>query len=154
MCRLLSTGYVGDVADGHLDVFPLSVFPPGPDENTVWSALQGGTAPDDMAKNFPDTLEPAGNTAWLFLLVSVLNCMYLGLDFTELEKQLNMERGRPSSAAQESVMDHFEAQVKQILSDYPEPKPEIASDEVIKSHRLGYNGEAVRGGPGAQVGAG
>ncbi len=61
------------------DVLPLPVEPDTPQEQRILKAMEAGTTLEDVCRDFSRSVRVAGRAAWIFLLVTALNYLALGL---------------------------------------------------------------------------
>ena len=140
--RHMMHNHVGKVLEGlDPDVLPLPVDPAPAEEARILQALRGGATPSHIARDFGRSLRVAGRAAWLFLLVTVVNFLNLGLSAANT---LDAAQGpRDVSEAQHHALAYLREQVDNFLEGIPERVPQINWASAAKSTRADYRGEML-----------
>ncbi len=138
----MELNHVGKLLQGiDPDVLPLPVDEAPAEEAGILQALRSGATPSHIARDFGRSLRMAGRAAWLFLLITAVNFLNLGLSTAST---LEAARGSQDvSAAQQHALSHLREQVGNFLDDIPERMPDINWATAVKSSRADYKGEML-----------
>ena len=140
--RHMKLNHVGSILEGiDPDVLPLPVDEAPAEEARILQVLQGGATPSHIVRDFGRSLRVAGRVAWLFLLITVLNYLNLGLSAAHTLQSAGKEQD--VSTAQAHAMAYLREQVDIFLEDIPERMPEIDWAAAVKASRTDYKGEML-----------
>ena len=114
VARAISNTHVGKraVAELDSDLLPLPAPLRERSESRLLSAILGGATVPDLRRDFPTVLPSVAVSFWLWLIIVVLNYMWLGWSPAD---RLEDFSGRPASEAQLRCISHLREQVVYFL---------------------------------------
>ena len=129
----------GTVSESPRDLLPLPVCKPDLDETRILQAFAAGAKPADIRRDFPSAVPRAARSAWVFLLILLVNFLHLG--WSEVG---TLEHKMPAdfTDAQLSVLEHFGRQVDYFLKN-DKPLPGLDWNVLLAAKAVDYNADLV-----------
>ncbi len=138
LLRHIHVGF-GTVSEAPSDLLPMPVCPADLDETRILQAFAAGALPADVRRDFPSAVPPAARSAWIFLLILLVNFLHLGWsEVNTLEQRVPADY----TDAQLSVLEHFGRQVDYFLKD-DKPLPGVDWDLLMATKAVDYNPDLV-----------
>ena len=138
LLRHIHVGF-GTVSGAPRDVLPMPVCPADINETRILQALAAGALPADVRRDFPRSVPRAARSAWIFLLILLVNFLHLG--WSEVDS-LESKVPHDYTDGQMSVLEHFGRQVDYFLKD-DKPLTGIDWNLLMATKAVDYNQDLV-----------